>query len=105
MAILVAPFLEFLLMKWILLILVAILLMGPFRGLLVRHARFLGLLVSTALGALAGLFLAGLFLARTHLAPVESFAVTVVMTVGTAKIVGESVKAWYDRNVGRSHHD
>jgi len=90
-------------MIWILVILGLLLLLGPLRRPLLRHARVSVPLVLGAVGgALVGLFAAG----RAGLGAPESMALMLALAVGFGLGFGQACKRWCDQYLGpRDNHN
>ena len=84
-------------MFWILLVLTAVLLLGPLRRLYVRRAV---LTVPATLGAIAGYAAGSFIVGLAATPPLIALLLPWVLAFGLGISLGEAVKNWCDRTFG-----
>jgi hypothetical protein len=86
----------------IVLLVIVVLLFGPFRRPYLRHARFS---IPATIGCLAGLWLGMSLAAKSGLPPIAAALLTCALAIGFAIGGGEAVKNWCDRLFGKTEKD
>jgi quinol-cytochrome oxidoreductase complex cytochrome b subunit len=84
-------------MVWLVLILLALLLIGPLRRPYLRRARFT---VPATIGAIVAFAVGMCVMTLAGVPPPLSFLIPLAMAAGAALGLGESCKVWCDRTFG-----
>ena len=84
-------------MVWLILILLALLLIGPLRRPYLRRARFT---VPATIGAIVAFAVGMCVMTLAGVPPPLSFLIPLAMAAGAALGLGESCKTWCDRTFG-----